>query len=93
MRFEVYGKQNCVKCESTKNKLTHLVGKAGLGEAVEVAFVDMDTVMGRADGAFYDVDAVPTTIARSPRGDEVGRWAGVIPPATAVRDLLGAAAV
>ena len=88
MRFEVYGKQNCAKCSSTKEKLGHVVGKAG--QAAEVVFVDLDTIVGRAEGAFYDVYHVPTTIVRSPRGNEVTRFSGIIPPSEAVQDLLAA---
>jgi thiol-disulfide isomerase/thioredoxin len=87
MRFEVYGKQNCAKCDSTKDKLAHLLGKMGL--PAEIVFVDMGTVTGRAEGAFYDVYDVPTTIVRSARGEEVARFSD-IPPSEAVQDLLAA---
>lgn len=88
MRFEIYGKQNCGKCSSTKDKLGHVVEKSG--QAAEVVFVDLDTIVGRAEGAFYDIHQVPTTIVRSPRGNEVTRFRGIVPPSEAVRDLLAA---
>lgn len=88
MTFEVYGKQNCAVCDSTKAKLTHLLGKLGVTEDAPVVFVDLDTVPGRADGAFYDVRDVPTTIVRSDSGDELERFAGTIPPSDAIRDLV-----
>ena len=88
MRFEIYGRQNCGKCSSTKDKLDHVLGK--LGQAAEIVFVDLDTVVGRAEGAFYDVHQVPTTIVRSPRGDEVTRFRGIVPASEAIQGLLAA---
>ncbi len=90
MTFEVYGKRNCALCDSTKAKLGHLLGKLGADEDALVRFVDLDTVQGRADGAFYDVRAVPTTIVRADSGDELTRFAGTIPPSEAIRGLVTA---
>ncbi len=92
MKFEVYGKKNCAKCESTKQKLAHLATKFAPEADTEVVFVDVDTVMGRAEGAFHDVNAIPTTLVRTAAGDVGLRWDGVIPPADAVKELLAGGA-
>jgi thiol-disulfide isomerase/thioredoxin len=89
MRFEVFGKQNCAKCESTKAKLAHLVSKFQAG--APVAFVDMSTVEGMAEGAFNDVHDIPTVILRSDGGGLVARWDGRAPHSNEILAYLGGA--
>ena len=62
MKIEVFGKQGCALCQTTKRKLAHFIEKWGRSDKVEMAFVDMETVEGLAEGAFRDVSDVPTTI-------------------------------
>jgi len=88
MKFEVYGKDGCAKCKSTKDKLTHLVGKAEAAETVALDFYDMETVEGLAEGAFNDVRDVPTVILRGDDGEALARWEGVLPPAGEVQVFL-----
>ncbi len=90
MKFEVYGKSGCAKCKSTKDKLTHLLGKADAGD-VALAFHDVETVEGMAEGAFNDVRSVPTVILRSDEGEPLARWEGVLPPSGEVQLFLGSA--
>ena len=78
MEVQVFGKQNCGKCESTKHKVEHFIQKLGLQSQVSMTFFDMETVDGRAEGAFSDVNDVPTTIIRED-GQDVVRWDGIIP--------------
>jgi len=87
MKFEVFGKPNCAKCKSTKDKLTHLLSRTDGGGAA-IAFVDMDTVEGLAEAAFQDVHDVPTTILRSDGGDLLARWDGKLPPTAEVHAFL-----
>jgi len=88
MKFEVFGKVGCAMCESTKAKLAHLLGKT---EApAEVAFIDVSSIEGRAEGAFNDVRKVPTTILRSDAGAAVARWEGRVPPSAEIQAFLGA---
>ncbi|MBM4016864.1 MAG: hypothetical protein FJ288_00825 [Planctomycetes bacterium] len=89
MKFEVFGKVGCAMCESTKDKLRHLVSKAAA--PAQVAFVDMNTIEGRAEGAFRDVRKVPTTILWSETGSPLARWDGHVPPSVEVQAFLGAA--
>ena len=88
MKFEVFGKPGCAKCQSAKDKLNHLASKAPAGGAVSVAFVDLETIEGLAEGAFNDVRDVPTVILRSAGGEPLARWEGVIPPSVEVQTLL-----
>jgi len=89
MKFEVYGKQGCAKCTSTKAKLQHLLHKADAGAVVVLEFVDVDTIEGLAEGAFNDVSDIPTVILRSDAGEALARWDGEIPPSLEVQAYLG----
>jgi hypothetical protein len=87
MKFEVFGKLGCAMCESTKNKLAHLLSKA---EApAELTFFDVNSIEGRAEGAFNDVQKIPTTL-RADTGAAVARWEGKIPPSPEIQAFLGA---
>ena len=90
MQVEVFGKQDCAKCESTKHKLEHFINKLGVAERVEFRFHDMDTVDGLTEGAFRDVFDIPTTIVQRD-GQDLVRWAGMIPPTAGIKQQLGTA--
>ncbi len=78
MEVHVFGKQDCGKCKSTQHKVQHLIRKFGLEGRVRLAFIDMDTVDGMAEGAFHDVHQIPTTIIRDD-GRALARWDGEVP--------------
>ena len=79
MEVIVFGKVKCGKCKGTQSRVTFLVEKMGLDKSVPIRFVDLETINGRAEGAFYDVyDAVPVTIIRED-GRDMNRWDGVMP--------------
>jgi hypothetical protein len=84
MNIQLFGKQNCGKCETTKKKIAHFVSKYGQGMPVEVTFFDMDSVDGLAEGAFRDVHDVPTTIIEHD-GRDLVRWEGEIPDSEALK--------
>jgi hypothetical protein len=78
MKIKVFGKKSCAKCETTKNKISHFIKKNEYEDKVSLEFQDMDTVEGMAEGAYYDVLKVPTSIVE--RGSEViARWDGEVP--------------
>jgi hypothetical protein len=86
MKFEVFGKLGCAMCESTKDKLAHLMSKA---EApAEMTFFDVNSIEGRAEGAFNDVRKIPTTILRADTGAAVARWDGKVPPSMEIQAFL-----
>jgi hypothetical protein len=87
MRIQVFGKQGCALCQTTKNKLAHFLGKWGHEGKVEFAFVDMESVEGMAEGAFSDVTEIPTTII-SDNGDALGRWERQIPPSEEIKRII-----
>ena len=87
MLIQVFGKEDCGLCKSIKRKLVHFMQKWGHSERVDIAFVDMDTVDGMAEGAFLDVSETPTTII-SDDGHTFGRWEGAVLPSEEVREVL-----
>ncbi len=58
-----------------------------LQHKVEMVFHDMETVDGRAEGAFHDVDEIPVTIVET-NGRSVARWEGNVPNSKSVRLIL-----
>ena len=84
VRISIFGKQGCAKCDTTKRKLSHLLGRWELDKKVALIFHDMDTLEGRAEGAFYDVLNIPMTMIETGEG-RVSRWDGDIPNSDAVR--------
>ena len=87
VKISVFGKQGCARCDTTKNKLSHFLTQWDLDHKVEMVFHDMDTVDGRAEGAFYDVESIPVTVSER-SGRSVGRWDGEVPNSKAMRMLL-----
>ena len=78
MKIKIFGKADCAKCETTKNKFNHFVEKWGCNGKVEVEFFDMDTVEGMAEGAFNDVLNIPSTIIEK-ENRQIARWDGEVP--------------
>jgi len=79
MEVIIFGKVKCGKCKGTQKRVSVLIEKLGLNNHVPVRFVDLESIDGRAEGAFHDVyDAVPVTIIQSD-AETVGRWEGVMP--------------
>ena len=78
MKIKIFGKQNCAKCETTKNKLNHFLKKNNRSSLPGIEFYDMDTVEGMAESAYHDVLHVPTTIIEN-NGQTLKRWDGEVP--------------
>ncbi len=91
MKIEVFGKEGCALCQSTKRKLQHFIEKWEMAGNVEMTFVNLETEDGMAEAAFRDVTEIPTTIVSD--GTVVtARWEHEIPPSDDVRKALEAAA-
>ena len=84
MEIQVFGKHGCARCESTKKKVAFFLRKWDLVNDVQMTFFDMETVDGRAEGAFNDVVSVPTTILCRD-GASVARWDGAVPDSEQLR--------
>lgn len=78
MRIKVFGREDCPKCQTTKNKLKFLLDKWEVNGSAELLFYDMDTVEGLSESALSDVREIPTTIMEK-EGKEIFRWEGKVP--------------
>ena len=87
MKIEVFGKPDCALCKTTKNKLAHFIDKWGYADTVDLAFIDLDTVDGMAEGAFRDVIEIPTTIV-SHNGSTLARWEKLVPSSEEFKQVL-----
>jgi hypothetical protein len=87
MKVKIFGKSGCAKCDTTKNKLKHFIGKWEIDDKVELTFHDMDTVDGMAEGAYNDVMRIPTTIFEE-NDNIVARWDGEVPHSDKVKEHL-----
>ena len=86
MRFKIFGKKNCAKCESTKKKLEFFLNKWKLEEA-NLTFFDMDTIDGLSESALHDVLKIPTTVLEI-NGEVKARWEGEIPKSEEIKSHL-----
>ena len=78
VKFRFFSKHACPNCKIAKEVLERFVSEKGLSKLASVESHDLDTVDGLAEGAYYDVMAVPTIIVER---DEriVARFDGQIP--------------
>jgi hypothetical protein len=78
VKIKIFGKKNCAKCETTKNKFNHFIEKHKLHDIAMFEFFDMDTADGLAEGAFNDVLKIPTTLIENKQA-VLARWDGEVP--------------
>uniref|UniRef100_A0A7C6EGT0 Thioredoxin n=1 Tax=candidate division WOR-3 bacterium TaxID=2052148 RepID=A0A7C6EGT0_UNCW3 len=71
-KIYIFGKQTCPVCKDAYEKFCYFKEKKGFDAPIE--YVDMDTVDGMAEGAFYEVSDIPTIIIFEDE-NEVVRWA------------------
>jgi hypothetical protein len=89
MEVVIFGKVKCGLCKGAQKRVTVIIEKLGLTQDVPIRFVDVETVDGRAEGAFHDVyDAVPVTIIEN-NGQVTGRWEGGMPNSDELKASLG----
>jgi len=87
MPVKIFGKKTCPLCQTTKNKWHFLLKKWGLLSKVKLIFLDLETADGLAEGAFYAVTSIPTTLLEI-RGETIARWNGVVPFSGEIQNFL-----
>lgn len=79
MEVKVFGKPGCEFCKTTMKKFETFFGRWNIDQsAVNLSFFDMETVDGLAEGAFYGVSKIPSTIIEK-ESNVLKRWDGVVP--------------
>ncbi|MHA1518511.1 MAG: hypothetical protein ACTSYK_07895 [Alphaproteobacteria bacterium] len=80
----LYGKKTCAKCRAAKKKIHFFLDKWGYADQAVLRYYDMDTIDGRAEGAFNNVTDVPTIILEHD-GAGACRWDGKAPESDELR--------
>ena len=79
MQIKVFGKPGCEYCKTTVKKFETFIKRWNIQQdAVALSFIDMETVDGLAEGAFYSVIKIPTTIIERNK-NLLARWDGKVP--------------
>ena len=78
MHINIFGRQGCAKCKTTKSKIEFFINKWNLTESLRISFLDMDSVEGLSEAAMNDVLNIPATILEK-EGNVVARWDGEVP--------------
>ena len=67
----IFGKPTCPVCKDAHKKIKYFKEKKDFN--AEIKYFDMETVDGLAEGAYYEVDDVPTVIILDEK-KEIARW-------------------
>jgi len=79
MEIKVFGKPGCEYCKTTMKKFETFLRRWNIDPAlVGLKFYDMETVEGLAEGAYYSVIKIPSTIIKED-GNILARWDGKVP--------------
>ena len=79
MEVKVFGKPGCEYCKTTVKKFETFFGRWNIDQSVvKLGFFDMETVDGLAEGAFYSVTKIPSTVIEK-EGTILARWDGKVP--------------
>ncbi|MFA4859034.1 MAG: thioredoxin family protein [Candidatus Margulisiibacteriota bacterium] len=78
LAIKIFGKPGCKYCKTTLEKFETFLGRWDAKDKVHLTFHDMETVDGLAEGAFYGVTKIPSTIIER-KESLLGRWDGQVP--------------
>ncbi|MFC1637646.1 thioredoxin family protein [Candidatus Margulisiibacteriota bacterium] len=79
MEVKVFGKPGCEFCKTTVKKFETFLARWKIDPAqVQLNFFDMETVDGMAEGAFYSVTKIPSTVIEK-EGAVLATWHGQVP--------------
>jgi len=87
LQVHIFGKPDCDLCKSAQRKVEFFLAKWNLRDQVPVRFVDMSTVEGLTEGAFFNATEIPSTLVLAD-GTVVARWEATIPPSEELRRAL-----
>jgi len=87
MQIEVFGKDDCIKCDEAKSVLNKLLEEKSLKDKVQFRYFDMESIDGMAEGAFNDVLKIPTILIND-QDKNLARWDGNVPQASEISTYL-----
>lgn len=87
LEVKVFGKPGCEFCKTTMKKFETFFGRWKIDQdRVKLNFFDMETVDGLAEGAFYSVLKIPSTVIENREGI-LARWDGNVPLSEEFKDF------
>ncbi len=79
MEVKIFGKPGCEYCKTTIKKFETFFDRWSIDKnIIPLLFFDMEQVDGLAEGAFYSVSKIPSTIIEKD-GRILARWDGQVP--------------
>ena len=79
MEVKIFGKPGCEYCKTTMKKFETFFDRWSIDKnIIPLLFFDMEQVDGLAEGAFYSVSKIPSTIIEKD-GRILARWDGQVP--------------
>ncbi len=89
MDVKVFGKPGCEFCKTTMKKFETFMKRWEVDPAVvNLQFFDMETVDGLAEGAFYSVTKIPSTVIEK-ESSVLARWDGKVPLSNEFKNYFG----
>ena len=86
LEVKVFGKPGCEFCKTTMKKFETFLKRWNINpEKVGLKFFDMETVDGLAEGAFYSVIKIPSTVIEREM-EILARWDGKVPVSSEFKD-------
>lgn len=87
MNIKIFGKDGCKFCKTTIEKFETFLKRWNIDkQKVSLDYYNMDSVDGLAEGAFYSVGKIPTTVIEKD-GETLIRWDGKVPLSSEFKDL------
>lgn len=71
MQVKIFGRTGCPRCETAREKLDRFVAERRIQNRVEVAFYDIDTPQGLAEGLWHEIGSdTPVVVIHRESADE-----------------------
>lgn len=68
MQVKIFGKSDCPRCDKARRKLDRFISERSIRHRVDIAFFDLDTPQGLAEGLWHEIgpDIPVVVIHREP---------------------------
>lgn len=87
LEVKVFGKPGCEYCKTTLKKFETFFARWNIDQSkAKLSFFDMETVDGMAEGAFYSVSKIPSTVIER-ESSVLARWDGKVPLSEEFKNL------
>jgi thioredoxin-related protein len=86
MKVKYFYKKSCPKCPAAKEVLSKF-------NQVNQEHLDLETVEGLAEGAYYSVFSTPSILIVDEGGNEIHSWRGEVPSVNSLESVLKNAAL